>query len=751
MRRMINEVYSNQPALDHAKAQNAKERLVKTAERIQVGDEYYIQASAIAANLKKLVLKKEESFLICDQRTDLPGRISGEMGFYFEGTRFLNELDVRISGEYPILLESFTSDDDFDIMADLTNGDIFQDGMLVIPRDSITLNRRVSVWNGLLLAEFTLKNFHIDPIRVSLEMSLGADFADIFEVRGMKRPARGQLFSPEWHDQELLLSYRGLDNIKRTTSIFFDPRPDQIKGTEVRYWIELKPREEKKILLTVKAEVEGVKKPSGLSILSLRKKSQRDFNQWVRSGCSIFSSNELFNKWINRSLRDIYLLSTHTPFGLIPYAGIPWYVCPFGRDSCITALELLPFRPKLAEGTLNFLAHYQGKTFDAFKEEQPGKILHELRKGEMANLREIPFIPYYGSIDASPLFLILLCQYTFWTGNLSKARKWWPKALKTLAWIDQYGDLDGDGYLEYYKESPKGLVNQGWKDSWDSVFHRDGRLAEAPTALVEVQGYTYAAKMGMARLAELFSEFNLARRLREEAERLKEKFHRDFWMEEENFFGIALDKKKELCRIITSNPGHCLWSGLVEDKKAGAVAERLFCEDMFSGWGIRTVSEQEIRFNPMSYHNGSVWPHDNALILSGLKRYGLSEYVDRLATALADTSVFFPEHRLPELFCGFRRTYHHGPTLYPTSCSPQAWSSGVVFEAVRTLIGLEGDALNNRVYFVQPQLPEWLDWIEITNLEVSGKRLDFHVVRGPYTTSVEILNKSSNLEVVIKR
>lgn len=728
--------------------QNTKEKLVKAVDKIQVGDEYYIQASAVAASIEKLVLKADDAFLVCDNRTDIPGNVSGEMGFYFEGTRFLNEFDVRISGEYPIFLESFINDI---LMADLTNGDIFEDEKLIIPRDSIILNRKVSIRSNLLFIEFTVKNYHINPVKFSIETSFGGDFVDVFEVRGMKRPARGQLFPPQWEEQNLILSYLGLDDVKRTTSIHLDPKPDQIEEREVRYRIELNPREEKKIFITVKAKVEEVKKTLLHSPSSLKRAHHRDFNQWLRSGCSIFSGNELFNKWLNRSLRDIHLLNTQTPWGLIPYAGIPWYVAPFGRDSCITALQLLPFRPEIAEGTLNFLAHYQGKIIDVFKDEQPGKIFHELRKGELANLEEIPFIPYYGTIDASPLFLILLYEYATWSGDLSKIKKWWPKALKTLAWMDQYGDLDSDGYLEYYKESPKGLVNQGWKDSWDSVFHKDGRLSEAPTALVEVQGYVYMAKLGMAYLAELFSDPELAQRLRFEAERLKEKFNRDFWMDDENFFGIATDKNKELCRIISSNPGHCLWAGIIDNKKAEQVAKRLFHDDMFSGWGIRTVAEGEVRYNPMSYHNGSIWPHDNALILSGLKRYEMVNYVEKLATALSEVSTFFHDYRLPELFCGFKRTSYHGPTHYPTSCSPQAWASGVVFEVLKALIGIQGDALNNRIYFNRSQLPEWLDWVEITNLEVNGKFIDFYVVRGPYTTSIEILKKSEDLEVIIKR
>jgi glycogen debranching enzyme len=729
--------------------ESTKERLIKTADRIQIGDEYYIHASAVAANIEKLVLKKDEAFLVCDNRTDLPGgNITGEMGFYFEGTRFLNEFDVRISGDYPIFLESFISDD---LIADLTNGDIFEDQKLIIPRDSIILNRRVSIREGFLFTEFTVRNFHIDPIRFSIELSFGGDFADVFEVRGMKRPARGRLFPPQWEDQRLILNYQGLDNIKRTTSIFLDPKPDQTNEREVRYWIELNPREEKKIFITVKAGIEGMKKPSLASIPSLRKTYYRDFNHWLRSGCSIFSSNELFNKWISRSLRDIYLLNTHTPWGVIPYGGIPWYVAPFGRDSCITALQLLPFRPELAEGTLNFLAHYQGKTINTLRDEQPGKILHEFRKGEMANLEEIPFVPYYGSIDASPLFLILLHQYALWSGNLSKIKKWWPKALKTLAWMDQYGDPDRDGYMEYHKESPKGLVNQGWKDSWDSTFHKDGKLAKAPIALVEVQGYTYMAKLGMSYLAELLLDLGLARKLQQEAEQLKEKFNKDFWMDDENFFSIAADKEKKLCRIISSNPGHCLWTGIIDNKKAEQVAYRLFQDDMFSGWGIRTIAEGEIRYNPMSYHNGSVWPHDNALILSGLKRYGFTDHVENLASALSDASTFFHNSRLPELFCGFKRPAYHGPTPYPTSCSPQAWSSGVVFEVLKAFTGIRGDATKNQISFEYPQLPEWLDWIEITNLGINGKFIDFYAVRGPYTTSIEILKKSEDLEVVTRR
>ncbi|MCF6158491.1 MAG: amylo-alpha-1,6-glucosidase [wastewater metagenome] len=729
------------------KEQNTKERLVKTADRIQIGDEYYVHASAVAANIEKLVLKKDEAFLVCDNRTDLPGSVSGEMGFYYGGTRFLNELDVRISGEYPIFLESFINDN---LMADLTNNDIFEDKKLVIPRDSIILNRKTFIRDSSLCAEFTVKNFHIEPIRFSVEISFGGDFADVFEVRGMKRPGRGQLLPPQWQDQKLILCYQGLDNIKRTTSIFLDPKPSQLEEREVRYWIELNPREEKKIFITVTAKVEGIKKSSLVSPVIL-KKIYTDFDHWLRSGCSIHSSNELFNKWINRSLRDIYLLNTHTSWGLVPYAGIPWYVAPFGRDSCIAALQFLPFRPEMAEGTLNFLAHYQGKVIDTFKDEQPGKILHEFRKGEMANMEEIPFIPYYGSIDASPLFLILLHQYAVNFGNITKIKKWWPKALKTLEWMEQYGDIDGDGYMEYHKKSPKGLVNQGWKDSWDSIFHKDGSLCETPTTLVEVQGYVYMAKKGMAYLAEQFSDFDLAQRLQYEAERLREKFHREFWMNEENFFGIAMDKEKKLCRVISSNPGHCLWAGIVDPKKAEHVAKRLFRNDMFSGWGIRTIAEGEVRYNPMGYHNGSIWPHDNALILSGLKRYELTDYVEKLATALSDASTFFRNYRLPELFCGFKRTAYHGPTPYPTSCSPQAWSSGVVFEVLKAFIGFQGDALQNQIYFNHPQLPEWLDWIEITNLEVNGKFIDFYVVRGPYSTSIEILKKSEGLEVVIKR
>lgn len=728
-----------------------EEKVGMVPERIQLGDEYYIRASAIAASVQKLVMKKGETFLVCDKRGDLRASIYGEMGFYFEGTRFLNEAEVQINGQYPILLGSSITEDDSQILVDLTNADVEKKGRLLIPRDTIGLKRKLSIWDRHLFMEFVLENFSCDKVDFILDMSFGADFADVFEVRGMRRERRGKVFRPQWNGNRLTLSYFGLDKIRRSTHLTFEPQPHNIKQRQVRYNFSLNPKEKIPLSICLKVDIQGYPDPKVPPLEDIPVRCRKEASRWKRRGCAIFSNNELFNEWINRSIRDIYLLTTSTSWGNIPYAGIPWYVAPFGRDSIITALQSLPFIPHLAEDTIEFLAHFQGKKSDPFKDEEPGKIMHELRKGEMANLREIPFIPYYGSVDATPLFLILIHEYFLWTGNIKKIRRWWPNALNALNWMDNYGDMDGDGYVEYHTKSPKGLVNQGWKDSWDAISHKDGRLARSPLALVEVQGYVYAAKMGMAYLAEMLSQNDLAEKLRDEATQLKKRFNRDFWSEDLGIFALALDKEKIPCEVISSNPGHCLWTGIVDEEKANLMAQRLFEKDMFSGWGIRTLSEKEKRYNPMSYHNGSIWPHDNAIILSGLKRYGHLKLVDRLTTAFFDASLFFAHHQLPEVFCGFERTQQYGPTPYPVSCSPQAWASGAIFEIIKALLGLSACASKDHLYFNHPQLPAWLEWIEIRGLKVNGKVINFNINRGKYTSSIEILEKSKDLEVIVKR
>jgi glycogen debranching enzyme len=411
---------------------------------------------------------------------------------------------------------------------------------------------------------------------------------------------------------------------------------------------------------------------------------------------------------------------------------VPWYAVPFGRDAIITALQTLMYNPSIAEGTLRFLAAHQGTTVDPFREEQPGKIMHELRRGELARLKEVPHTPYYGTVDATPLFLVLFVESMEWLDSDDLFADILPAALRALEWIDRYGDIDGDGYLEYRAQRPGGVVNQGWKDSFNSVQHEDGSISDAPIALVEVQGYVYQAKMGMARLLRRRGDTDTADRLEREAQDLRARFNRDFWMEDLGFYAQALDNQKRQVRSITSNPGHCIWSGICDLDKAHAVATRLMEPDMFSGWGLRTLSSESPNYNPMSYHNGSVWPHDTALIALGLRRIGRSEEAIQLVAGLIEAGFRFDDARLPELFCGFPRDqrFNSSPAAYIVSCSPQAWAAGCVFMLLQSMLDLRPDAAAGTVYS-DPVLPSLFTRVELRHLRVGRHQVDLRVDPGP--------------------
>ncbi|MBI3805741.1 MAG: amylo-alpha-1,6-glucosidase [Nitrospirae bacterium] len=716
-------------------------------------DDYYILTSPIAAGIRKLSLKQSEAFIVCDKFGNFRSRLQGELGFYYEGTRFLNLLGLRINEEYPLFLYSTLSSDDSEIIVDLTNPDYTINHHLVIPRNTVFLRKRLLLYGNTLYQTLSFKNFHLQQIELKITLSYGADFLDVFEVRGTERPKRGETFPPEYRKERemALFKYRGLDDIVRTTQLKFDPPPEHADGEEATFFIQLAPQREWVLHLWATAHQGGGKWIKRLQLPEIINKVRKGITKRERERTRIVTNNDSFNQLLNRSLSDIRVLETETPYGPYPYAGIPWFVAPFGRDGIITSLEILPYQPQIARGTLRFCAQLQGKERNPFLDETPGKIFHEYRKGEMANLREIPFIPYYGSVDSTPLFLILLSQYVSWTGDLAFAESLWPNAMAALEWIRKYGDLDQDGYLEYHRESPIGLQQQGWKDSHDSVFHENGQFAETPIALSEVQGYAYAALIGLGSVAALLGKSDLQMELISDAERLRERFERDFWSEERQFYAIALDKQKRRCEVITSNPGHCLWTGLIDEKRARIVADRLVSPEMFCGWGIRTVAENETRYNPMSYHNGGVWPHDNALILAGLKRYGFNDHLRRVATGLFEATQFMENGRFPELFCGFARTSGHGPTPYPIACSPQAWSAASIFSILSSFLGLTADAVNRRLYFTDPILPDWLKWIEITQLQVGEERVDFIVRDGRTGALVEVTGKTPNVEIITRR
>ncbi|HEX2281867.1 MAG TPA: glycogen debranching N-terminal domain-containing protein, partial [Thermomicrobiales bacterium] len=561
-----------------------------------------------------------------------------------------------------------------------------------------------------------ITNFGRQTVSVRLGLEVRADFADIFEVRGQRRPRRGHYLDPVVRPDGIDLPYTGLDGVSRTTQITTNPEPTIVNETELCFDITIGPQDVQVIDLAIACEAgDGVVRRDHDEAMYAANASLAD----ERAGCiDIHTSNEQFNDWLNQSLEDLHMLTTNLTSGPYPYAGIPWFSTAFGRDGIITALQTLWAYPALARGVLAFLAATQATEEDPASDAEPGKILHETRKGEMAALGEIPFSMYYGSVDSTPLFIVLAGRYYEATADRAFIQSIWPNIEAALGWLDHYGDLDGDGFIEYKRKEDSGLLNQGWKDSHDSVFHADGRMAQPPIAICEMQGYAYAAHLAAAQLAEVVGRPERADELRSKAETLRALFEEHFWDEDLGTYVLALDGDKQPCRVASSNAGHALFAGIASPERAERVARALLSGDSFSGWGIRTVSTVASRFNPMSYHNGSIWPHDNSLIADGLARYGHQDMAAEVLTALFDASIFLDQHRLPELFCGFPKRPGEGPTLYPVACAPQAWAAGSVFMLLGACLGMTFDAPQQRLRFNRPLLPEYLDRVRAKNLRV---------------------------------
>lgn len=715
---------------------------------------YTIQATAPPAAKRTRVLKQDDTFGVFDEYGDVDAETVQEEGIFHKGARFLSKLQLKLLGHRPVLLSSTVRQDNVILAADLTNPGVFRDGALLLPHGTIHVRRSQFLWHDILYMNVEIRNFSLAPIDIGLLLEFAADFADIFEVRGETRPRRGVLHPARLepgagNEQSVVLAYDGLDNVPRRTIIRSSPPVEVVLPSTLHFSVHLIPHEQHSLEFTF-AFQSGDHTPQDHGYEIGREMATVEMAGPDRVPALLSTSNRQFDTWLERSRMDLNMLLTAGPYGTYPYGGVPWFSTPFGRDGIVVALECLWIAPQIARGVLAYLTATQAKGVAPEQDAEPGKILHEARDGEMPALGEVPFRRYYGSIDATPLYLLLAGAYYQRTADLEFIQTIWAGIELALLWLDRYGDVDGDGFIEYSRHSSKGLVQQGWKDSQDSIFHANGELARAPIALCEVQGYVYAAKLGIAAVAAALGKSGLAERLRSEADDLRNKFEAAFWSEALGAYAIALDGDKRPCEVMTSNAGQCLFSGIASQAHAVQIVQQLESDVLFSGWGIRTVAEGEARFNPMSYHNGSVWPHDNALIASGLARYRLTAAAAKILGALFEASTYFDFDRLPELFCGFSRRPGKAPTLYPVACSPQAWSAGAAFLLLEASIGLSIDAPRRRVAFTRPVLPPFLEQVKIRNLTVANASLDLVLFRSGAGIAVTVENRSSeDIEIAV--
>jgi glycogen debranching enzyme len=705
---------------------------------------FYIPATAPAMRSRH-VLKLDDSFLVLDSHGDIGVSAAGPDGLFHCDTRFLSHLEFLVNGMQLLQLGSNVRDDNTLLSIDLTNPDIYFENRLVLPKDTLHVVRTVFLLRAAAYQRFAIRNYGEETVDLRLTMLFDGDFADLFEVRGLRRARRGSIARETVPPATARLLYEGLDGKLRRTDVNLSPSPRELGETSAAYQIELASGQATTIDLSIACGEPHPPQP--VAPLRAMRTVYRNRRAASRNVTTVTTSNDLFNEMLCRSMSDLYMLISNTPQGRYPYAGIPWYSTTFGRDGLITAMQMLWLDPRVALGVLRRLAAFQAKTTDAASDAEPGKILHEMRSGEMAELGEVPFGLYYGSVDSTPLFVMLAGLYVERTGDEAALAELWPAIEAALSWMDQFGDLDGDGFIEYQRAAENGLANQGWKDSPDAIFHADGRLAEGPIALVEVQGYAFYAKRLAARCAKRLGMPDKAHRLDTQADDLARRFDASFWCPDIGMYALALDGNKEQCRVRSSNAGQVLFTGIAAPERACKVGEAMAGAKFFSGWGIRTIATGEARYNPMSYHNGSVWPHDNALIALGLARCGLKDCLDRVFKGLFDAGNYMEMRRLPELFCGFQRGRGRGPTLYPVACSPQAWASATPFTLIEASIGLQFDPAANEIRLRNPSLPSFLEDIVLRDLQLNGASVDVKLRRHRSSVSVEVVEQRGEVQV----
>jgi glycogen debranching enzyme len=663
-------------------------------------------------------LKDKDTFIVADQFGDIAGQ--GD-GLFHNDTRILSHYRLTLGGHAPSLLSAAVAHDNVFFTCNATNQALPYPGGPMGPPGVLHIERKRFLWGERLYERIRCVNYSRDLVLLPMAIEFDADFRDMFEVRGTKRARRGVKGPPHVDGRRVAYSYVGLDGVERSSYISFSDAPFRLSAHKAEFMFSLQAEGVIDLYIEIGA-VDG-HVPSRERFRDAAAQARWDMRSRRRHGARLRSSGRLFNEWLGKSRSDLALLTTRMETGPYPYAGIPWFSTAFGRDAIITAWQILWFEPSLAKGVLRYLAAHQAQERSTFRDSAPGKIMHETRKGEMPALGEVPFGRYYGGVDTTPLFVALADAYQARTGDDRLIDELWPALTRAMHWIEHDGDSDGDGLIDYARGQDSGLSNQGWKDSEDSVFHADGRYPSGPIALVEVQGYAFAAYRGMARLAERRGEVGQGMLWRQKAERLREKVETLFWMEERGYYGIAVDGQGQLCRVLSSNPGHLLFCGLPTPERARKVSDELLSGAFNSGWGLRTLAAGEARFNPISYHNGSVWPHDTALCVMGLSRYGERDGVVKLTADLFETASRMGM-RLPELFCGFPRSPGEPPVAYPVACLPQAWAAGSVFMMLQACLGITIDANRGEIILVDPRLPIGIDRLRVEHLRVGTESVD---------------------------
>jgi glycogen debranching enzyme len=718
-----------------------------------IGGPVLIPAVVSLTASSRRTLKHGDTFAMFDDLGDVIELPRTPTGMFHHDTRFLSRLVLSIEGRHrPLILSSTVQLDNVTLDVDLTNPDLFEGDECVLQKDTFHIARSKFLWNAACYELLTISSYADRRTRLRLAIDFDADFADLFEIRGYPRQRHGEVRFEQRGPAEAAFIYASLDDVPRSTRVCFSPTPARLVEGRAEFDFQLGPRERRALAITVHCE-EGAPPASPANADSrffpALRRARRTLVLARESAADIETSNAAYNAVIARSFSDLGMLTTETQHGPYPYAGVPWFSTPFGRDGLITALEMLWLHPHIARGVLRFLAAHQCVTEDAKADAEPGKILHEVRECELARLGEVPFGRYYGSVDSTPLFVALAGLYWQRTRDRETIQAIWPHVKAGLEWITRHGDRDGDGFVEYGRKRESGLRNQGWKDSEDSVMHADGRLAAPSIALCEVQGYVYLAQRLGASLAEDLGDPGLAGDLNLKAQQIQRRFESAFWCEDLGTYALALDGDKEPCRVRSSNAGHLLFAGIVQEERAARVAQSLAGKDFFTGWGLRTLSSREKRFNPTSYHNGSIWPHDTALTGLGLARYGHPSQALALTTAMFDAAAHMHLRRLPELFCGFERKRDKAPTLYPVACAPQAWAAAAPIALLQACLGMEIDAKQRKVTLRRPRLPMALDWLSVKRLQVGDARLDLLFRRQDQSVAVSLLSRDGDAEVEV--